>query len=127
MTKEDEKLMFQELCSRLPYGIKTKAWFWDEDNDEEKEVAATVYQVNTDGYYKLAEDDEGEELSIDSLMMYLRPFNTLTDDELMEMAASANLYGTETIWLNEHHIDYNHWIERDMAIDITKDENPYKQ
>lgn len=29
-------------------------------------------------------------------------------------------------WLNKHHFDYRHLIEKNLAIEVTEENNPYK-
>lgn len=84
-----------------------------------------------------------EPLSILDYMPYLRPMSSMTDEEKEELAQFHIWNDGEEIfpdcncrlndiigaidWLNEHHFDYRGLIEKNLAIEVTEENNPYKE
>ena len=73
---------------------------------------------------------------------YLRSMSSMTEEERneylsikmqeTERVALAEVYRPEAIseimdWLNKHHFDYRGLIEKGLAIEVTEDNNPYKE
>ena len=137
MTQKEKQILLQDLCARLPYGVKVAYLFWDERKGEEYIVPMTVYSVNADGYMELIGDvdEEGGHVEIDKYLMYLRPMSSMTDKERfeylnvcgneMENALSSPRY-SGIDWLNAHHFDYRGLIPKGLAIEVTEENNPYK-
>ncbi len=140
MREEDKELLLQDLCARLPYGvhiftnskhhIRLLTISRDLDYDEQ-------YWIN--GLY-----------DIDEVKPYLRPMSSMTDEELVEFLGirgmNLNSEGLKTFregqasivstlpsysrhvdWMNRHHFDYRGLIEKGLAIEVTEENNPYKQ
>ena len=86
MTQEGKQLLLQDLCARLPYGVKVAYLFWDENKCEEYIVPMEIYSINSDGYMGLIGDvDEGGGLvGIDKYLPYLRPMSSMTKEESKE-------------------------------------------
>ena len=139
MTEADKKLLFEDLCGRLPYGVKAKVLGWDEENEEELYVNLRVYSINTDGYvYFESNDYDVDYVQFDDCQLYLRPMSSMTEEEIKELGeidakrivfSSRHLtYGIDAeviAWLNAHHFDYHGLIAKGLAIKVTKDNNPY--
>lgn len=139
MTEADKKLLFEDLCGRLPYGVKAKVLGWDEENEEEVYVDLRVYSINTDGYvYFESNDYDVDYVQFDDCQLYLRPMSSITEDEIKELGkidtkrmifSSRHLtYGIDAeviAWLNAHHFDYRGLIAKGLAIKVTEDNNPY--
>ena len=132
MTDADKKLLFEDLCGRLPYGVKAKVLGWDEENEEEVYVDLRVYSINTDGYvYFESNDYDVDYVQFDDCQLYLRPMSSMTEDEIKEeldeidtkriIFSSCHLtYGIDAeviAWLNAHHFDYRGLIAKGLAID----------
>ena len=144
MTEADKKLLFEDLCGRLPYGVKAKVLGWDEENEEEVYVDLRVYSINTDGYvYFESNDYDVDYVQFDDCQLYLRPMSSMTEEEKKEFNSlingveerCINAYGKGGYtlafievndWLNAHHFDYRGLIEKGLAIEATKDNNPYE-
>lgn len=53
----------------------------------------------------------------------------LTEEPFLEYALSRINYSISPLlfdWLNKHHFDYRGLIPKDLAIEVTEDNNPYK-
>lgn len=66
---------------------------------------------------------------IDDVKPYLRSLSNMTKEErkeygliLCDELLSTNLYD----WLNARHFDFHNLIERGLAIEVTKENNPYE-
>lgn len=118
MTKEEKDLLLQDLCARLPYGVK---------------IQYDIY-----GIYDLTVDKLNAYIKgIKNIKPYLRPMSNMTEEEYNEVgdllkAEDPNLNLDEVMatieidWLNAHHFDYRGLIEKGLAIEVTKDNNSYK-
>lgn len=128
MTKEE--LLLKDLCARLPYGVKVKYLYWDEDKGCEYTVPMILDDINSDGYIRFHGDiAEGEGRGyILTYLPYLRPMSSMTEEEENEYN-SLNAYEkgifphTEEAfdWLNEHHFDYRGLIEKGLALEAPED------
>ena len=109
MKQEDKQLLLQDLCSRLPYKV----------------MIQSVGENKCLGLMDLVD--------IDSLPKpYLRPMSSMTEEE--KLMYEGLMIGTDNVsymldvidWLNKHHFDYRHLIEKNLAIEVTEENNPYK-
>ena len=126
MTKEEKKLLFKDLCARLPYGVKYNFDGYDGCN-------YTMGKVNLN-----AVDD----FPIENIKPYLFPMSSMSDKELIEffqisgmnlntyelrtyrrkdiaIASTLSSYSRNIDWLNAHHFDYRGLIEKGLAIDAS--------
>jgi hypothetical protein len=59
--------------------------------------------------------------------------SSIGEEEMIEykhlIAFSGNPIGSADFidWLNAHHFDYHNLIEKGLAIEVTKENNPYKK
>lgn len=112
MTPEDKDLLLKDLCARLPYGVK----------------------INYNG---VVERTISLNLLLDfpfvNIKPYLRPMSSMTEEEKVKLSLSQIYAFThyneiaKIDWLNEHHFDYRGLIDRGLAIEVTEDNNPYKE
>ena len=136
MTQEDKELLQRDLCSRIYYKTVCTSKRFDKsiligmDDD-----GATFSHVDYLGQtvYELLDIIEFD------VKPYLRPMSSMTEKESEEYRNIDNKsyscpldYGhipaTERIdWLNAHHFDYRGLIPKGLAIEVTEDNNPYKQ
>ena len=135
MTQEDKELLFKDLCARFPYGVKIQY-----DNQPCKLVVInddyTVLLLGEDGHKPNIEDDLF--LDIEKAKPYLRPMSSMTEEEDKEYTNIdnrsyscpkdyAHIPAQERIdWLNAHHFDYRNLIKKCLAIEVTKENNPYE-
>lgn len=130
MNQKDKELLLADLCARLPYEVILLAL-----------NGRTIYQ--TDG-------NTGAELFVEEgWKPYLRPMSSMTEEEkreiydwlvendvdwfdfsklrLDEVLISFDSSWLLVNWLIEHHFDYRGLIERGLAIEVAKENNPYKE
>lgn len=147
MNKEDKELLLQDLCARLPYGVKIMYNGWDSDGGCEFSTVETLIGINDRFIYLLWRDEKvkhsiEEPLSILDYKPFLRPLSSMTKEEKVQLSQYAcigeDLNG-EFIdevqrkdcaayidWLNRNHFDYRGLIEKGLAIVVNENNNPYK-
>ena len=113
MTPEEKKLLLIDLCARLPHGVKV-----DVSRVEEwKELTLTPFILSN--YY----DD------IEKIKPYLRPMSSMTEEEetlfRCELPAiaktDAHLVAMRMELFLKGHLDFNHLIEKGLALEATED------
>ena len=147
MRQEDKELLLKDLCSRLPYGVKIELTWW---------VMGEGTCINTilepDQIEQLLNDEDGDT----EIKPYLRPMSSMTEEEFTKLKEYSGLkydqldlasfqngtykcldfYLSEVPsgavirvfdWLNRYHFDYRDLIPMDLAIAVTKENNPYKE
>lgn len=127
MTQEEKQLLLQDLCARLPYGVKYK------DAHGNKQIL----NVWSKGFHTALNTI----LYDDRPSLYLRPMSSMTEEERLDLSKLTNdrfkfylytnmpqilccegnqynyLDGLSIIdWLNEHHFDYHGLIEKGLAL-----------
>lgn len=125
-TYKDSLLKY--LCMALPYGV-----MMDEFGQAKKLVGFHPFEEYC------VELDNGEYMpqlyTIEECKPYLRPMSSMTREEEEEYAFLLNDGGwgvSEQLmincinWLLENHFDFMGLIPMDCAIEVTKDNNPYK-
>ena len=117
MTQKDKELLLKDLCGRLPYGVKVT---WDGKHP---------LTVTPHIYCAIASEDK-----IDNLpKLLLRPLSSMTEEEKEELI--KNFWGSHTAkdtfeelsWYFSKHFDINGLIPKGLAIEVTEDNNPYKE
>lgn len=146
MTQEDKDLLLKDLCSRVYYQIKVLY------NGNVKEI-----QYVEPLYYEVKLLDTGNyTIDISDIKPYLRPMSSMTEEEFeklkeysglkyeqLDLASYQNgiykcldFYLSEVPsyvvilvfdWLNKNHFDYRGLIEHGLAIEVTEENNPYKE
>ena len=147
MTQEEKQLVLQDLCARLPYGVKVT---FAESSGREDCILNSQHLNSTYAIEYLG------------LKPYLRPMSSMTEEEILELYKIAydtwysdslyykndewisfrssiknnNLCFINCIWLsdinkvidylNKNMFDYRGLIHKDLAIEVTKNNNPYK-
>ena len=127
MTQEEKQLLFKDLCTRLPYGVRVK----ELESIKELEFYLTsiyhdIVQVETMTGGKMA-------CSIEAIKPYLRPMSSMTEEEKEEFESVLGHYdennnpyedfnfGDDIDWLNAHHFDYRGLIEKGLALEAPED------
>ena len=130
MTQEDKELLLQDLCARLPYGVKAESVYINPDTKERKSHGIEVFDA-TD--ILLIRDGFGE------FKPYLFPLSSMTDKQKVEYNSLRDLVPTEQQceignllgdfefvdnwrsidYLNANYFDYRGLIEKGLAIDAT--------
>ena len=121
----------------LPYGVICKCYHTEFNEwDGEPFVAEyndTLESVDVNGVFLVG----GFSYETDEIKPYLRSMSSMTEEEFEEYGnitehisigsldfniANPNAFD----WLNAHHFDYRGLIEKGLAIEVTKENNPYK-
>lgn len=128
MTQEEKDLLLQDLCARLPYGVKGIITY-DESN-----TTFTVEGIDNNVLHL----SDAEECNIEDFKPYLRPISSMTNEDKAELNAITDEFGdnwfeattpeerwkccflnssNEIDWLNSHHFDYRGLIEKGLALE----------
>lgn len=127
MIKEHKELLLNDLCQRLPYGVKVQYEGWNEETEEYIDVIDVLYSINIDNWIKVLNSDE--EVYIENIKPYLFPLSSMTDEQVEE-------YNNLNCWelgcfphteealdyLIKNHFDYRYLIDTGLAIDATNKE-----
>lgn len=147
MTQNEKKLLFKDLCMRLPYGVKVEIKYYDE--------AWELLAIYTNGTTYAARDiGYPIETYSENCKPYLFPLSSMTEEQFEELKVFADLtYEGNTLelvewndncktlefwleeipshcvikvfdWLNKNHFDYRGLIPMGLANDAT-DKNIY--
>lgn len=142
MIREDKDLLLRDLSARLSYGVKILHTGWDCDGDTDFDTIETLIGIDDRFIYTVWDktgDKEKHCLSISNWKPYLKPMSSMTKEERKEYneyifhgASIGSILNTATAyelidWLNKHHFDYRGLIEKGLAIEVTEDNNPYKE
>lgn len=149
MTQEQKELLLKDLCARLPYGVMVNVQY--KDGDGWKSEDRRILGIYEDGQVYL----DCVYTTVDCIKPYLRPMSSMTNEELNNLSQYSGLvydnfilesfqndtykcldfYLTEVPtdvvilvfdWLNKNHFDYRGLIVQALAIEVTKENNPYK-
>lgn len=125
MTQEDKKLLLNDLCARLPYGVVVERTYIPENNGYTSKLTAYALDLVLNDNW--------------SVKPYLRPMSSMTEEEYKEYDKETDLDvkdSAETLkenlkaktrvrvskwyhgndWLNAHHFDYRGLIEKGLAL-----------
>ena len=139
MNQEDKELLLKDLSARLPYGVKIRLGDYDYQvcgYDSEKEMPVKIWYYYDSNIILKSYID----IHLTGYRPYLRPMSSMTEEEKNEYLNTfkKSIIGTDeedgrvwTVssidWLNAHHFDYRGLIERGLAIEVTEENNPYKE
>lgn len=126
MKQKDKELLFVDLCARLPYGVKC---FHPYGIGELDSIGVEDYGI--DVTFKTPDDNY---CPIEECKPYLRQMSSMTEGEeakyqdlnnyeLGIFPSSVDAFD----YLIEHHFDYRGLIEKGLAIEVTEENNPYKE
>ena len=124
MTKEEKDLVYKDICARLPYDVIVHI------NDVSLREHDTILYEET-----LARFGNNQAI----IRPYLRSLSSMTEEERKDIGKIVTtVYGGKVVdddfvnvikyidWLNEHHFDYRGLIEKELAIEASRENNPYK-
>lgn len=140
MIQKNKELLLQDLCARLPYGVKCQI-----KGEEDFEPLKLKSFIQGNGFYAfdfyIKENSSLTFKKLDEFKPYLFPLSYLTEEQKEEInkitngsvAISKNffydlcncskIYHFDVIavidWLNKNHFDYRGLIEKGLAIDAT--------
>jgi hypothetical protein len=118
--KEEKQLLLQDLCTRLPYGVKICV----------DDYICTLLDINTEMRDKLNEEtfhivgfnksNGGYDFcTISEVKPYLRPMSSMTEEEEDEYdrLVMCNASWVVDDWLNKKHFDYRRLIPMGLALE----------
>lgn len=144
MTKENKDLLLQDLCGRLPYGVKMNHIADTENNPTTLVgIAKTMITLESSAGYETSD--------VEDYIPYLFPLSSMTEEQIEKLKEElCNMYdpyhdydsyenwGVEVFekhihsdnykftftsdvidWLNKNHFDYRGLIEKGLAINAT--------
>ena len=139
---ERGKLLVADLCARLPYKEKKQKM-------DEPDTTYELYSINIETleicFWKyngkslnIADSDKLYRFGTQRYKPYLRPMSSMTEDEFKEL---KKIYQDQSIcsyhtismdlefinWYLAHHFDINYLIQSGLAIEVTENNNPYKE
>lgn len=111
MTKEEKRLLLQDLSARLLYGVIVRLDY--------RNGTIVTREMGIGSFHDMLFDNaEGKP--------YLRPISSMTEEEIKEYEKLCIIYDTSgTVlfdinglnWFNVHHLDYRGLIEKGLAIE----------
>lgn len=124
MTQEEKDLLIQDLCGRLPYGVKYVRDAWNYECDQEMSVVEVLEDIDKEGYINYH-----KVYGVWDIKPYLRHMSDMTRDELdlySRYLDTQRYIGTPILtdlldWLNANHFDFRNLIERGLALEAPKD------
>lgn len=144
MKQENKDLLFRYLSMALPYGVKILHNGWNYDRDCEFSSVETLIGINDRFILTLWKGEKyeysiQEPLSILDYKPYLRPMLSMTEEEINEFILISDtvlwlgdkrsiciLSIGQMNWLNAHHFDFLDLIPKGLAIEVTEENNPYR-
>jgi len=140
MTQEDKKLLLIDLCAMLPYNCRV---FYEYIDDLDNKTYGYSLTLNT---WCIDEFIANKAV----IKPYLRSMSSMTEEELHELQeilgpgieirgnlidildSSIHIFSLLELqavfdWLNAHHFDYRGLIKKGLALEVTKENNPYKE
>ena len=147
MTQEEKEILFKDLCARLPYHTRVKVWLKDGTTEEGAlDLEHNYGDVLRDAFYYN---------KIVKIKPYLRPMSSMTEEEFTKLKEYSGLehdqldlvsfhngaykmldFSLSEVpsdavsrvfdWLNKNHFDHRSLIQLDLAIAVTKENNPYE-
>jgi hypothetical protein len=116
MTQEDKQLLLKDLCARLPYRVVVSF-----KNSDTKEAFNQILDYTLVHIVEYIPSIGGIEIK-----PYLRPMSSMTKEEKDELDHYDNCI-QRTDFFYSHHIDCRFMIEKGLAIEVTEENNPYKE
>lgn len=130
MTQEEKELLLNDICTRLPYGLKCQI------QEDEYTYIGTLCRIEVDNknghLLDFAETINGLECQVylSEIKPYLFPFSSMTKEQTIEYCdlQAKFLYSSQYPvtdsyelfeWLNKNRIDYRGLIEKGLAINAT--------
>lgn len=139
MTDEDKKLLLTDLCGRLPYGLKVKV------TDVDGFTFEGELRIISKGWCKLHISDpkkkarvKNKVIPLNYIKPYLRPMSSMTKEEeaiytnyqiVVKGLGIVFEYNLDfvTEWLNSHHLDWRHLIQKGLALEAPEGMYKLKQ
>lgn len=133
MEQKDKEMLIKDLCARVPYHTKVSKAYWVA-YDGKFELEWDKKELTSSLLNYIEEEDAWEHIK-----PYLRPMSSMTDEEYDQLYIDSRVKEDSVDildalandldaidWLNARHFDYRGLIEKNLAIEITEDNNPYE-
>ena len=135
LTEENKKLLKQYICASLPFGLKAQITL------DSETFIGTIYGVDENSViYAREGNDYKEDTGFENVKPFLRYVirKNMTSGEQARYWTYINQGTTDVdtvdeddaIWFSlfliERHFDCMNLIGRNLAIEVTEDNNPYK-
>ena len=136
MKQSDKELLLKDLCGRLPYKVILSVTL----KDKYDKIVTRNIQLSVGNLTYITSHSHWREYK-----PYLRPMSSMTEKERNEYERfvftryhewDGHSKHTEYVeledvneyfeFLNAHHLDYRGLIEKGLAIEVTKENNPYE-
>ena len=140
MNEQNKELLLKDLSARLSHGVFCVGITYELDDDGERYIPVKVKDTLTEIHnYKLETASVRLGLisscKLETVKPYLRPMSSMTEEErkiytkllFADLGGVYEDYYKALDYLNAHHFDYRGLIERGLAIEVTEDNNPYKE
>ena len=131
MTQEDKELLLKDLCARLPYGVRIFVSGDDFDNYQYPYLLTAISKFEQDSFCKIYSPIYTPLgcPGIENVKPYLFPLSSMTEEQnkewLYTLSSDYHITYDTVDWCNKNHFDYRGLIENGLAIDATKENNPY--
>ena len=118
MTQEEKEFLLQDLCSRLPYGVKCQF-------EDTIEVIKEIWFCEDEGWQV---DGEKTSTCIHAVKPYLFPMSSMTEEQSkIYHELVGGMFGTGVlinldcliVFLNRNHLDWRGLIPMGLALDAT--------
>ena len=119
MTQEEKSLWFKDLCARVPYHPKGHVVNACNGGQCDEWLTCATFTMFTN--------------VTNNSRLYLRPMSSMTEEEKEEYDILCNYNNSEQNaiilldWLLKKHFDYRGLIPKGLAIEVTKENNTYKE
>ena len=131
MTQEEKDLLLEDLCARLPYGVKVHAKYTD--LGETIEVDGIVKMIDDDGVVGIEviydTSSAWTYVQIDNIKPYLFPLSSMTEEQTEELIKLINTGQNDNNefmrslcrieFYHVNHLDYRGLIPKGLAKDAT--------
>ena len=130
MKQKDKELVLKEISSRFPYGVKVFSKILNK--------LTLVKGITDDSIWVYVDEDNYEWEPIEDVKLYLRPLSSMSDEEkryLMSLKYQPFAFEWKNLiissqeiidWLNRKMFDYRGLIPMGLALEVTKENNPYE-
>ena len=155
MKQEEKEFLLKDLCARLPYGVKVLNISEEVNEVCEVDSILTSRKYKDKIFVFLTVPNDSIMAGIEMVKPYLRPMSSMTKEEKHEMFNLSTMgnggvntdwesFGVEIMsthprygdyyrtdysvidWLNKNHFDYRGLIPKGLAIEVSEENNPYK-
>ena len=126
MTTKEKELLLQDLCGRLPYGVKIQTIEIWTNKSNKIETLNDIF-IPEDNIPRCGEGG----VPIEYVKPYLFPFSSMTEEQIKELESLMEVTTIHSFgvvlsptskyydWLNKNNFDYRGLIPIGLAIDAT--------